>query len=143
MQNLPNTTLLTLGQAAKATGKQKSTILDAIRAGRLSAGRNDLQQWQIDPAELFRVYPAQPNAERQETPEQQAEHPAIFAQMLGKEREERERERRQLENQIDDLKADRDRWQQQAERITLLLTHQPPAAETTRPGFWRRLFGSP
>ena len=63
--------------------------------------------------------------------------------MLGKEREERERERRQLENQIDDLKADRDRWQQQAERITLLLTHQPPAAETTRPGFWRRLFGSP
>jgi len=102
-----------------------------------------LQQWQIDPAELFRVYPAQPNAERQETHEQQAEHPAIFAQMLGKEREERERERRQLENQIDDLKADRDRWQQQAERITLLLTHQPePKAQPTAAPFWRRLFGS-
>ncbi len=136
---------LTLGLAAKATGKQKSTILDAIRAGRLSATRNDLQQWQIDPAELFRVYPAQHVIERQETPEQQTEHPASFVQMLEKEREERERERRQLESQIDDLKADRDRWQQQAERITLLLTHQPqPAttAETARPGFWRRLFGS-
>jgi hypothetical protein len=31
----------TLGQAAKATGKQKSTILDAIRNGRLSASRDD------------------------------------------------------------------------------------------------------
>ncbi len=134
---------LTLGLAAKATGKQKSTILDAIRSGRLSASRNELQQWQIDPAELFRVYPAQPKTERQETPEQQAEHPTPFVKILEKEREERERERRQLESQINDLKADRDRWQQQAERITLLLTHQQqqPPAETARPGFWRRLFG--
>lgn len=128
---MPN---LTLGQAAKATGKQKSTILDAIRTGRLSAGRDPFNRWQIDPAELFRVYPSQPSPERQETP---SEPPATPFQMLEKERKERERERRQLENQLDDLKADRDHWREQAERMTLLLTHQPPA----RPSLWRRLIG--
>jgi len=59
----PNMLFLTLGQAAKECGKQKSTILDAIRNGRLSAGKDDKNQWQIDPAELFRVYPAQQQAE--------------------------------------------------------------------------------
>ena len=61
----------TLGQAAKATGKQKSTILDAIRAGRLSATRDDKKQWQIDPAELHRVYAPAVQAndtEHEETP---------------------------------------------------------------------------
>lgn len=61
----------TLGQAAKATGKQKSTILDSIRKGRISAVKNDLGRYAIDPSELHRVYP--PNAhnvqlEREETP---------------------------------------------------------------------------
>jgi hypothetical protein len=50
---------LTLGQAANECGKQKSTILDAIRSARLSASKDDKNQWQIDPSELFRVYPAQ------------------------------------------------------------------------------------
>jgi hypothetical protein len=49
----------TLGTASQATGCAKSTILRAIRAGRISANRNEnTQQWVIDPAELFRVFPA-------------------------------------------------------------------------------------
>lgn len=48
--------LYTLGQAAKATGKSKPAILDAIKSGRISASRDDRNQWQIDPAELHRVY---------------------------------------------------------------------------------------
>ena len=48
---------LTLNQAAKVAHKSKAAILEAIRSGRLSAARDDLNQWQIDPAELFRVYP--------------------------------------------------------------------------------------
>jgi hypothetical protein len=124
---------LTLGQAAKESGKQKSTLLDAIRAGRLSATRDDKNQWQIDPAELFRVYPAQPQTEREATQPNTEETPAEIARMLMKERDERERERRRLESTIDDLKTDRDHWRQQA---TALLTHQPeqPAAPTRKEG---------
>jgi hypothetical protein len=49
----------TLGTASQATGCAKSTILRAIRAGRVSATReNGTGQWSIDPAELFRVFPA-------------------------------------------------------------------------------------
>src|SRR5260370_42678964 len=49
----------TLGTASQATGCAKSTILRAIKAGRISAVRNDdLGQWQIEPAEIFRVFPA-------------------------------------------------------------------------------------
>ena len=58
----------TLGQAAKATGKQKSTILEAIRNGRISAAKDDLGRYQIDPAELHRVYPPIVQTERDETP---------------------------------------------------------------------------
>lgn len=51
---------LTLGQAAKETGLGKSTILRAVKSGRLSAARNDDGSWRIDPAELFRVYAPAP-----------------------------------------------------------------------------------
>ena len=47
----------TLGQAAKATGKTKTTIQVAIKNGRMSASKDDLGRYQIDPAELHRVYP--------------------------------------------------------------------------------------
>jgi hypothetical protein len=47
----------TLGTAAQATGAAKSTILRAIRAGRISATRDDSTgQWAIEAAELFRVF---------------------------------------------------------------------------------------
>jgi hypothetical protein len=47
----------TLGTAAKATGKAKSTILKAIRSGKISASKNESQEWSIDPSELHRVFP--------------------------------------------------------------------------------------
>lgn len=128
-------TFLTLGQAAKETGKQKSTILGAIRGGRLSATRDEKKQWQIDPAELFRVYAAQPQPERDETQPNTTEQPLEISRILAKEQEERARERRQLENTIEDLRADRDHWRQQA---TALLTYRPepptaPAPEIEEP----------
>src|ERR1700732_5239451 len=48
----------TLGQAAKAVGMAKPSILRSIKAGRISAGRNEFGQWAIEPCELHRVYPA-------------------------------------------------------------------------------------
>src|SRR5215212_2611487 len=46
----------TLSQAAKATGKSKSSISRAIKTGRLSANRNG-GFFEIDAAELHRVFP--------------------------------------------------------------------------------------
>lgn len=53
-----------ISQAAKETGLSKSTISRAIKAGRISALRQDDGAYLIEPAELFRVYPrgvAQPS----------------------------------------------------------------------------------
>lgn len=46
----------TLQQAATATGKAKSTIQRAIKAGKLSATRNEDGSYSIDASELSRVY---------------------------------------------------------------------------------------
>lgn len=49
-----------LSQAAEAVGMNRSSILRAIKAGKISATRDEHDQWQIEPAELHRVYPAAP-----------------------------------------------------------------------------------
>ena len=54
-----NTMPYSLKQAAEATGKTKPTILRAIQSSKISATRHQVTgAWQIDPAELHRVYPA-------------------------------------------------------------------------------------
>lgn len=47
---------LTLGEAARQVTVTKSTLHRAIHDGRLSANRDDQGHYQIDPAELFRVF---------------------------------------------------------------------------------------
>jgi hypothetical protein len=49
-----------LSQAAEAVGMNRSSILRAIKAGKISATRDEHDQWQIEPAELHRVNPAAP-----------------------------------------------------------------------------------
>lgn len=48
----------TLGEAAKATGKAKTTIQRAIKSGRISASKSSSGAYDIDPSELHRVFPA-------------------------------------------------------------------------------------
>lgn len=57
---------LSLQQAADAAGTSKSSIFRALKSGRISGTRTDLGGWSIEPAELFRVFPAVP-VERAET----------------------------------------------------------------------------
>jgi predicted site-specific integrase-resolvase len=45
-----------LQQAADAAGVNKSTVLRAIKAGKVSAIRDEYKQWVINPAELDKVY---------------------------------------------------------------------------------------
>jgi hypothetical protein len=47
----------TLGTAAKATGKSRTSILRAIERGKISAEKNVHGEWNIDPSEPHRVYP--------------------------------------------------------------------------------------
>jgi excisionase family DNA binding protein len=131
--------MLTLGQAAKETGISKPTISKAIKKGRLSATQTAQGEYQIDPAELFRVYPLA--SKLPVTPLHGK--PPIYTKNLQREleilREERTREREQLEATIADLRADRERLlkviEEQAGTVKQL-TYQPklepePSPEAT------------
>lgn len=113
----------TLGQAAKATGKNKTTIQRAIAKGRVSASKDDTGAYFIDPAELHRVFPAvtvaQPAQGNDTQPHSNGSDSRTEITML--------RAMLSREQEINaDLREDRDRWRQQA---TALLTdqRQPPA----------------
>src|SRR4051794_12945789 len=56
-----------LAQAAKAVGRDRSTLLRMIKIGKLSATRDEASgAWAIEPAELHRIYPpADPHVENQ------------------------------------------------------------------------------
>lgn len=136
----------TLGAAAKASRKSKATISKAIKSGRLSALKDDTGVYQIEPAELHRVYPLNVENEQDRTPKTPVETPDKGASVRELQaRLEAAHERlADKEAMIADLREDRDRWRQQA---TSLLADQRPASQSDqllarRPrGFWKRLFG--
>ena len=140
----------TLSQAAEATGKNKATIQRAIKSGKISAPKNSSGAYEIDPAELYRVFDAttqrvaqHPNATIRNTSavgENLADNNALqrIAE-LEKELAVAEERKNGLEGQlhhlsetVDDL---RKRLDQSEGRVTALLSDQRPR------GFWRRLFG--
>jgi hypothetical protein len=89
--------MYTLGTAASAVGIAKSTVLRAIKAGRLSAQRDANGQWAIDPAEFHRVFPPLPSGAT-------AENASTLTDALVAE----------LRATVADLRADRDHWRQEA-----------------------------
>jgi excisionase family DNA binding protein len=140
--------MVTLGEAARLTGLGKTTLARAIKAGRLSATRTEAGSYEIDPAELSRVYPfpapreatgatvaATGPAVRHATLDATSETPpdtkAVLDAQLAGLREVAELLRRQLE----DVREDRDRWRGQAESAQRLITHGE------RRSWWRRLAG--
>jgi hypothetical protein len=122
----------TLRTAAEACGISKTAIHNAIKSGRLSAPKNDNGGYEIDPAELHRVFP--PVHIEQEKGQDLTGRDSIENAYL--------RDKiALLENMLDDVKDDRDHWRNQA---TMLLTHQPepPKAEQpTRSRLYEKLFG--
>ncbi len=94
---------LSLREAADEAAVSKSTILRAIRAGRLSAGRTDDGGYAIDPAELFRVYPPH-NGARDST---HHDGTAMHLQQLVD----------ILREQLVETRADLDRWRSMAESV--------------------------
>jgi septal ring factor EnvC (AmiA/AmiB activator) len=150
-----------LKHAATATGKSKPTILRAIQGGKISAEKDAQGEWQIEPAELHRVYP--PVSERNGTDEtiwndtQQADssvETALLRAEVQQMRErftsleiDRERERREASDTITDLRKRLDQSEQERRdkdrQLTAVLTDQRPGTEAPAPnagrGFWARL----
>ena len=52
-----NTPMYTIPIAAAAVGRNKTAILRAIKAGKISVAKDENGEWQIDPADLHRIYP--------------------------------------------------------------------------------------
>lgn len=124
--------MLTAKQAADHTGKSKAAILKAIKTGRLSASKDGLGEWQVDPSELFRVYQSVPTGSVISAPAHPLEHTGLAAELaavrdkLTTLEQERQRERHQHEATIDDLRHRLDAEAEERRRLTALLTDQRP-----------------
>jgi hypothetical protein len=104
-----------LSEAAAATGVNRSTIYRAWKAGRVSATRTETGQIEIEPAELFRVFP--PIAEQQGA--QETPHPHVQADATGDNALRDSalgKEVQLLREMLDAMREDRDAWREQARK---------------------------
>ena len=112
--------MLNLSEAARVSKQSKSAIWRAVNSGRLSATRTYTGDYQIDPAELHRVFSSETadtattvsvkrdatDLERAETALMQAQIERLF--QVGK----------LIRNELDN---DRDAWRSQADRLRQLV----------------------
>jgi hypothetical protein len=141
----------TLGQAAKAVGMSKTSILRSIKAGRISAGRDELGQWAIEPCELHRVYP--PLTDENDTGNGTGERAVtggdtalVEANARASLLEQRISDLRtildDMRTQRDDFREQRDAWQRQAEASQRALTDQREKVATAQSWWgWLRSTG--
>jgi hypothetical protein len=129
-----NTMKHTLGTAAIATGKSKTTIHRAIKSGKLSAVRREDGTFEIDPAELHRVFePVTGNTDLEqsvtanETALLELEN-EFLKQQLARERE--------FNRELSALLASES---EERKKLTALLTHQPKQ-KTDGGELWRKVF---
>jgi excisionase family DNA binding protein len=134
-------TLATAAEAAKVT---KPTVFRWIKTGKISAVKAENGTYRIEPAELHRYLDSVAKETLPDETAKQAETPLGAAadtlpEMIALRSEveklkallEMERQRAEDARQrVEDVKAERDRWAQQAERLAL------PRPETTRNGFF-------
>jgi hypothetical protein len=125
----------TLGTAAQACGLNKSTVLRAIKAGKVSATRDEHGQWQIDPAELHRVYPpvasnaAKQRSEQRYTPPQ---HRDRTDELVA-----------QLREQLSDMRNERDRARSDADTWRVAFEHERAQCALPVPGNVAQAPGTP
>jgi excisionase family DNA binding protein len=126
---------LSLRDAAEQVGVSKSTIFRAIRAGRLSATRDDDGNFRVDASELFRVYEP---ASKERTAAERVEARAVTQDAMASEAVELRVKYAELDGEVkalrlmleamqkreEDLMAQRDRWASALEASQRQLTHQ-------------------
>lgn len=144
---------LSLSQAARLTGRSKSTIGRAIKSGRLSATRNEDGTFGINPAELLRAFPkggSEPGMDRANEP---SRNPLHGTSGTGLEPDEIRALREELAkaqqraaaaderaDTIADLRARLDREGEERRKLTAILTDQKSSTPGQVRPFWRRFF---
>jgi len=146
-----NNTYLTLGQAAEMCGWSKGAISKAIKSGRMSVHEKTKAGFQLDPAEVLRVFPKKTETlsiEQLETPEKHNVNSAVstevnaLRQQIATAELERTREREQLTDRIESLQQMLADEKSERRQLTALLTDQrEKVAEPPRKGLWARLRG--
>ena len=145
---------LSPAEAAKHVGLTKQSIIKGIRSGRVSAIKDSKGEWQIEPVELFRVWPAVNQDTGKVAPRVDAGIHLVDGDLVASLKGQIDLLKAQLDDvraDREDVRADRNHWRQIAERG--LLTDQRPASEqgldVPMPesvpdapiSFWSRLFG--
>jgi hypothetical protein len=130
--------MYTLGQAAKAVGRSKTTLGRAIKSGRISAVRAEDGSYMIDPAELGRVFhvtrAGHSQMERSVTLDGLEPAPSPETLSLHQLLEERDRTIARQDDTIRDLRSRLDREAEERRALMALLTDQ------SRRSWWRRWF---
>jgi septal ring factor EnvC (AmiA/AmiB activator) len=144
-----------LAEAARASGKSKMTIQRAIKSGKISASRNEDGSYDIDPSELHRMFPlvSSDDDDRGNMVRGDTDNEINMLQLEIKVRDEkiaslqaeRERERRILQEGVEDLRhrldqSEEERRKTQAQ-LTALLTNQRQEAKKRRSSWLKRLLG--
>ena len=123
--------MYTLGEAAKATGKSKAAIGQAIHKGRISAKKDENGRWQIEPSELHRVYPVATQVDGKES-DRKANFSTELQAALHRV-EILESELRAANAQVEDLRDQRERLRADVEVWRAMATQKRLT--------WRGLFG--
>ena len=122
-----------LSQAAKETGKGKSSIHRAIKSGRLSAQRHEDGTYSIEAAELFRAFPpalTEPVPVQAPEPHQQPPATSSVAEEVLRVRVEMLTTQLEREQEtVADLRARLDAEAAERRRLTALLTYQEQKSE--------------
>jgi hypothetical protein len=125
-----------LAEAAAVTGLHKTSILRALKSGRISGTRDDVGRWSVEPVELHRVFP--PAARRGSQPEQRSDAQSSEVALLRERIEDLKTLTDEFRVWVRDLSDQRDRAEARATELDRrLLVYQVPPAPP-RP-WWRRL----
>lgn len=146
-----NSTYLTLGQAAEMCGWSKGALSKAIKSGQMSVHAKTKAGFQLDPAEVLRVFPKKTETQDNEQLETLQKHSGnsvlsaeveALRQQIATADLERTREREQLTDRIENLQQMLADEKSERRQLTALLSDQrEKGAEPQRKGFWARLRG--
>jgi hypothetical protein len=131
---------LSVKEAADLVGMTKTAIFKAIKVGKISAVKDVNGEWQIEPVELFRVYP--PISDSSRKPSAPSSQSAIDS--LQRENELLRDTVNDLRRRLDAETEARNKEAEERRNLMLLLTDSrtpAQASQTEQPkGFWARLF---